>query len=310
MILAVDLGVHASPLSLRRVQLEGRQHGPSDFRGCEAMPELPDLEVIRQYLAPRIEGVRIESALVRRPLVVRNLVGGDAALHLEGRRFLGAGRRGKFLLLPLDDGSTLVINPMLAGRIRFGEPLPRHRVRDALVLRLAGGQELRYHDAKDMGKIYLTRDLNVVPAFAGLGPEATDPELSLDAFHVRLRRRRGAIKGVLTNQAFVAGIGNAYADEICWRAELYPFRRRPSLNDEEVKRLYCAMRTVLADAIETLRVRVGDDIHVEVRDFLAVHGKADEPCPRCGGTTSKVTRARRTTNYCRTCQPGLMVARR
>lgn len=274
------------------------------------MPELPDLEVIREYLDPRLKGVRIQEALVRRPLVVRNLMGGDAAGDLVGRRFTGAGRRGKFLLLPLDDGSTLVINPMLAGRLHYGEPLRRDRVRDALVLQLADGRELRYHDAKDMGKVYLTRDLSLVPVFASLGPDATDPDLTLEVFRERLRRRRGEIKGVLTNQTFVAGIGNAYADEICWRAELYPFRRRPSLGDKEVARLYAAMRAVLTEAIETLRVRVGDDIHVGVRDFLAVHGKAGVPCPRCGGATSKVTRSRRTTNFCRTCQPGLMVARR
>jgi formamidopyrimidine-DNA glycosylase len=273
------------------------------------MPELPDLEVIRRYLAPRLEGVRIESALVRRPLVVRNLLGGGAAGHLVGRCFTGAGRRGKFLLLPLDDGSTVVINPMLAGRLHYGDPPPRDRVRDALALQLAGGQELRYHDAKDMGKIYLTRDLDLVPAFAGLGPDADDPELTLEVFRERLRPRRGEIKGVLTNQSFVAGIGNAYADEICWRAQLYPFRR-PSLDDDDVARLYEAMMCVLEEAIETLEARVGDDVHVEVRDFLAVHGKAGEACPRCGGAISKVTRSRRTTNFCRTCQPGLMIARR
>ncbi len=274
------------------------------------MPELPDLDVIRQFLAPRIVDVPILTAEVRRPLLVRNLLGGDPANHLVGRKFTAVLRRGKFLLLPLDDGATLVINPMLAGRIRYGEPLPRHRKRDALVLGLADGCELRYHDARDMGKIYLTTDLAQVPTFAGLGPDADDPELTLDAFRERVRRHRGEIKGILTNQSFVAGIGNAYADEICWRARLYPFRRRPSLSDDEVARLYTAMRDTLAEAVDTLRERVGEDIHVEVRDFLAVHGKVGQPCPRCGSPVSKVTRQRRTTNFCRTCQPGLMVGGR
>ncbi|MFB0534111.1 MAG: Fpg/Nei family DNA glycosylase [Anaerolineae bacterium] len=274
------------------------------------MPELPDLEVIREFLAPRIVGVPIVSVQVRRPVVVRNLLAGDLAGHLVGRRFTDVGRRGKFLLLPLDDGATLVINPMLAGRIRYGEPLPRHRVRDALVLGLADGRELRYHDAKDMGKVYLTDDLSQVPAFARQGTEATDPDLTLEVFHQRLRQHRGEIKGVLTNQTFVAGIGNAYADEICWRAGLYPFRRRHSLTDDEVARLHSALQAVLAEAIETLRARVGDAIDVEVRDFLAVHGKAGQPCPRCGSSISEVKRARRATNFCRTCQPGLMIGSR
>jgi formamidopyrimidine-DNA glycosylase len=274
------------------------------------MPELPDLEVIRESLAPRLTGNPISSARVLRPLVVRNLLGGDVGQHLEGHHFVDVQRRGKFLLLPLEQGAHLVINPMLAGRLRYGEPLGRDRVRDAIVLRFADGQELRYHDAKDMGKLYLTASLSDVPTLADLGPEATDPDLSLDDFRQRLRRHPGEIKGILTNQGFVAGIGSAYADEICWQARLYPFRRRASLDDEKVARLYGAMRQVLAEAIDTLRSRVGDAIDVEIRDFLAVHGKGGEPCPRCGTTISKVTRARRTTNFCRQCQPGLMVGPR
>jgi formamidopyrimidine-DNA glycosylase len=271
------------------------------------MPELPDLEVIREVLASRLVGVPIVSAEVRRPLVVRNLLGGDAADQLVGRSFTDVRRRGKFLLLPLDSGAALVIHPMLAGRLCYGEPLHRRRTRDALVLILADGHELRYHDAKDMGKVYLTEDLAQVPAFAGLGPEATDPALTLEVFRQRIRRQRGEIKRVLTTQTFVAGIGNAYADEILWRAELYPFRRRADLSDDEVARLYHAMRAVLAEAVETLRTRVGDAIDVEVRDFLAVHGRDGEPCPRCGAPISKVTWSRQTTNFCRTCQPGLLV---
>ena len=249
----------------------------------------------------------IVAAEVRRPIVVRNLLGGDPAAHLAGRRFADVRRRAKFLLLPLDDGSILVINPMLAGRLRHGTPLRRHRVRDVLALGLSDGSELRYHDAKDMGKVYLTRDLQRLPGFAALGPEATDPALTPEVWRQRIRGQRGEVKRVLTKQSFVAGIGNAYADEICWRARIYPFRRRASLSEEEVESLYKGMRDVLAEAIETLRARVGQSIEVEVRDFLAVHGKAGQPCPRCGSAISEVKKERRATHFCRACQPGLMV---
>jgi formamidopyrimidine-DNA glycosylase len=274
------------------------------------MPELPDLEVIREFLEPRIVDVPIQAAEVRRPLVVRNLLGGNPAGHLVGHHFTAVQRRGKFLLFPLDGDVTVVINPMLAGRIRYGDPLGRHRSRDALVIHLAGGRELRYHDVRDMGKVYLTAEPDQVPTFAEMGPEATDPDLSLEEFRQRLRRHTGEIKGVLTNQSFVAGIGNAYADEILWQARIYPFRRRPGLSEEEIASLYAAVHDVLFGAIETLRTRVGEAIDVEVRDFLAVHGKPDEPCPRCGTPISDVTRQRRSTNFCRTCQPGLMVGGR
>jgi formamidopyrimidine-DNA glycosylase len=198
---------------------------------------------------------------------------------------------------------------MLAGRIRYGEPLGRHRKRDVLVLGLSDGKELRYHDTKDMGKIYLTDNLDQIPTYADQGPEADDPGLTLDLFQQRLRRHRGEIKWILTKQRFVAGIGNAYADEILWRAGIYPFRRRPSLSEKEIFALYTAMREVLAEALETLRERVGAEIDVEMRDFLAVHGKPGEPCPRCGSTISEVRRERRATHFCRTCQPGLMLCR-
>ena len=211
-------------------------------------------------------------------------------------------------MLPLDDESILAINPMLAGRLRYGAPLGRHRVRDVLVLGLSDGSELRYHDAKDMGKVYLTYDLQQLPGFATLGLEATDPALTLEVWRQRLRGQRGEIKRVLTKQSFVAGIGNAYADEICWRSRIYPFRRRSSLSEEEVAGLYEATRTVLAEAIETLWARVGESIDVEVRDFLSVHGKASQPCPRCGSAISEVKKKRQATHFCRTCQPGLMVS--
>ena len=279
------------------------------------MPELPDLEVIREYLATRLPGATVVRVDVRRPLIVRNLLGGDPADALVGRRFASVERRGKFLILGFEGDAAagalaVVINPMLAGRLRYAVPLKRDRTRDALILTLDDGRELRYHDPEDMGKIYITRELGQVPAFAEQGPEATDPALTLEVFRERLRRHHGEIKGILTNQAFVAGIGNAYADEILWAARLYPFRRRADLSSTEVAALYAAMRSVVGEAIATLRARVGENIDLEVRDFLAVHGKPGAPCPRCGSPISEVKRERRATNFCRTCQPGLLVGPR
>jgi formamidopyrimidine-DNA glycosylase len=274
----------------------------------ETMPELPDLEWVRHYLSRRVIEVSIEEALVRRPIVVRNLLGGDAAEHMRGRTFCNVLRRGKYLILSLDD-FELVIQPMLAGRLYYGPPKRRHRKRDALVLALDDGHELRYHDAKDMGKIYLTRDRAQIPAYTSLGPEATDPDLALEAFRARFERERGEIKDVLARQRFVAGIGSAYADEICWRAQIYPFRRRGDLSEREEKDLYHAMRSVLSEAIQTIRKNAKERIDIELRDFMAVHGKAGQPCPRCGTPISEVRRSRRPTHFCRTCQPGLIVGR-
>ena len=114
----------------------------------------------------------------------------------------------------------------------------------------------------------------------------------------------GEIKGVLTRGRAVVGIGNAYADEICFAARVHPYRKRTSLSEDEIERLYEAMQSVLRDAIAALRERVDTDIHREVRDFLAVHGKGGQPCPVCGTTISEIKARGRLTNFCRACQPG------
>jgi len=271
------------------------------------MPELPDLEVVKERLQEVLPGQRIERVEVLRPLVVRSLVPGDFAAALRDREFQSLRRRGKFLIVELIGGEKLVINPMLAGRLQYCAPDQRRLRKTVLLLGLSSGSELRYADAKSMGKVYLTPDENLVPRFDEQGPEALDPELSLGVFEERLRPRRGEIKGLLTNQAVITGIGNAYADEILFEAGLYPFRKRPSLSPEEIERLYDAVRSVLKEAIITLRERVGEEIHVEVRDFLRVHGKGGSPCPRCGTTISEIKARNRLTNFCRSCQPGSMI---
>ena len=124
-----------------------------------------------------------------------------------------------------------------------------------------------------------------------------------------MRRHRGEIKGILINARFVTGIGNAYADEICFHAGIYPFRKRPTLSPEEIERLYEAMRSTLIEAIVQVRQRMGVDIHTKPRDFLAVHGKGGQPCPRCGASISEIKARRRLTNFCRRCQPGSLIAR-
>lgn len=272
------------------------------------MPELPDLEVIKEVLQHRIVGRRIENVEALRPIVVRVLEPGvTAQAFLEGATFQAVERRGKFLLFALDNGGWMAINLMLAGRLRYAPQRERDRMRDYFVLRLDDGAELRYHDFKGMGKVYLTRRLEAAPGLGETGPDALDPALTAEAFMERLRRHHGEIKGILTRGDVAAGIGNAYADEILYRARIYPFRRRADLSREEQLALYAAMREVLQEAIHILRERVGEEIHVEVRDFLQVHNKAGQPCPRCGHPISEIKAAQRATNFCRHCQPGLLI---
>ncbi len=271
------------------------------------MPELPDLQVIAEFLQREVSGAQVAAVQVLKPIVVRNLTGDDLAARLAGQRIESVSRRGKFLLLPLSSGDWLVINPMLAGRLRYHQSSDKVPGKPFLILRLANGMTLRYSDAVTMGKVYLTPALDAVPGFVRQGPEALDAQLTPEAFAARLRRHHGEIKGILTDQSFVAGIGNAYADEILFCARVYPFRKRSSLGADEVRRIYECMHTVLEEAIHILRERVGADIHEEIRDFLQVHGRGGQPCPRCGSPISEIKARQRLTSFCRTCQPGTLI---
>ena len=134
------------------------------------------------------------------------------------------------------------------------------------------------------------------------GPDADSPDLTPEVWRERIRRHPGELKSLLRNQAFVAGIGNAYSDEILHAAKLSPFRKRASLAPEEVDALYAATRSTLADAIVVLRERVPPTFEKQVRDFLAVHRKGGEACPRCGTRLSEVSSRSEATTWCRGCQ--------
>ena len=271
------------------------------------MPEAPDLEVIKEFLNLHVQGVRIESATVLKPTVVRSLAG-DISDDIAGRTLEPVQRRGKFLLIQLSGDRWLVINPMLTGALQFCQAHDRVQKKTCVVLALAGGQELRYLDDRQMGKVYYLKQEQMpqVPLLPEQGPDVL-AGVSFEEFQLGLKRFRGEIKGVLTRGAFLSGIGNAYSDEILFAAGLSPFRKSGSLNNEELRRLYDCCPQVVQDAIGVLRERMGDEIHVKIRDFLKVHNKGGQPCPRCGSSISQLTANQRITSYCRRCQPGMLI---
>ncbi|HVL54495.1 MAG TPA: hypothetical protein VM344_09575, partial [Vitreimonas sp.] len=166
--------------------------------------------------------------------------------------------------------------------------------------------EVRYRDPSQMGKVYLLPAgvERLVPGMGAdeQGPDADDPALTLEAWRARIRRHPGELKNLLRNQAFVAGIGNAYSDEILHAARLLPFRKRSTLASEEVDDLYRATRATLAEAVAVLRDRVPPTFETQVRDFLAVHMKGGQSCPRCGARITEIKAGGFVTSYCRGCQ--------
>jgi formamidopyrimidine-DNA glycosylase len=240
------------------------------------MPELPELEVVRDVLNRRILGQTITSAEVippGGPIVVRDLTGEGFGPTLAGAHFESVARRGKFLVFTLTHTPTnshthtltyLVINPKLTGRLQLCEPKAKKAGPVHAVLHLSGGQDLRYADQKKMGQVFVTRqppEQSPIADYAGMGPDAL--EISRDAFKARLKPFRGEIKGILTRGDFVAGIGNAYADEVLWWARLHPYRKKTSLPAEEVDRLYNGMRSCLLEAIGIVRAEMGEEIHLK-----------------------------------------------
>lgn len=272
------------------------------------MPELPELEVVKEVLQRRIVGQSIEAIKIEPKggaIIIRDLTHRGFEQTLLNSTIKDATRRGKFLLFSIEPLVHLVLNPKLTGRLQLAAPNQKRMPKTHIVFLLSNGDELRYVDQKTMGQVYLTDDLNQVTDYAGLGPEPFD--ITLDQFRDRLKPYRGEIKGVLVRGEFIAGIGNAYADEILWTAKLHPYRKRTQLSGEEIDRLYQAIQSTLREAIDKVRIEMADNIHLKPREFMAVHMKTGEPCPRCGTSISLVGANQRITNFCRTCQPGGLI---
>jgi formamidopyrimidine-DNA glycosylase len=266
------------------------------------MPELPELEVIANRLTERLTGSTVQTVKVHSHIVIHGIATGEFEERAVGETFQSFRPDGKFIVMELDE-YDLVVNPMLTGRFRLLETHRTPTKTDMFSLRTETAT-LWYYDRKRMGRAYLVPkgDYSNVAGFSERGPSALDPVLTLEVFKDRLRRHRGQIKNVLRNQRFVKGIGNAYADEILLYAGILPFRRRSTLSDAEVVKLYEAMRTVLTRVLEILSTRHLNELGTERRDFLMIHGRGGGICPLCGGRVSEVTANRFKTNYCQTCQ--------
>lgn len=274
------------------------------------MPELPELEVVRDVLEARVGGRVIERVTLSGrggPIVTRDLTGGGFAETLTGEEIGQIRRRGKFLVFDLSTANLrLVVNPKLTGRLQLAEPGGKKAGPVHVTMHFVDPEEeLRYVDQKRMGQLYLTTDLARVPTYSDMGPDAL--EVSREEFVTRLKRFRGEIKGVLAREHFVAGIGNAYADEILWKAKIHPYRKRTEMSSEEIEALYEATREVLLASIDKVREAMGEDVHIKPRDFFAVHMRGGKTCPRCSGKVSEVTAGGKITNFCRTCQPGGLI---
>jgi formamidopyrimidine-DNA glycosylase len=200
----------------------------------------------------------------------------------------------------------MVVNPMLTGHFALTPPGAKRTKDTAFALSFEGDVELRYRDEKQMGKVYLLRGENpatAVPGFAELGPEADPATFDERDFIARGRKRQYEVRNLLMDQAFLAGIGNAYADEILFEARLHPKRKVTSLSDEEWMALARAVRTVIAHGVQAVEAGLPPGLGVKVRTHMQVRGRENTPCPRCGTRIVLRSLGYLETNFCPTCQP-------
>jgi formamidopyrimidine-DNA glycosylase len=275
------------------------------------MPELPEVETIRRQLEPLVVGRRLASAWAfPHPKFT-------AALEVEGATITGTARRGKYLLLSLDDGRELIVHLGMTGSLRVrpaGDP------GDAYVRAWWGledpagvgdeypsGQALEYRDVRRFGRLAVAEDGQYAGTLAVQGPDALDRRLTADDLWRALRRSRRAIKTQLLSQRPIAGVGNIYADEALWRARINPARR--TVTRAEAAALLDAVREVLAGSLHhggtTLTTyRNVEGLPGRNQQRLNVYGQAGLPCPRCGTELRSRVLDGRTTTWCPTCQPG------
>lgn len=267
------------------------------------MPELPELEVLKNFLEQRILHIKIQEVTIKKPLVFRCLLDSFRSA-LVGNKITRISRRGKFLIFENSSEQFLVMNLMLAGRLQYTHIKTKTKAATCFQLRFENDQELRYFDQKLMGRIYLVAEteFSTIPQFTESGVEPLSDDFSMKYLQDGLKRYWGMVKNTLRHQHFIAGIGNAYSDEILFQAGINPLRKSSELTPDEVDKLYNSIRTVLCDSIGKIQEIIGDDIHIENREFMKVHNRGGQPCLICGTTISELTPEGELTNFCRNCQ--------
>jgi formamidopyrimidine-DNA glycosylase len=290
------------------------------------MPELPEVETMARDLSPLLTGATITDAWWDWEKAIRHPSPGEFRDRIVGARVLGVGRRAKWLVVSLSSGDILAIQVKMTGQLFVlpeGTPHDRH-VHVRLTLDPGpvasggvtdGARWLLYRDVRKFGRLglYRRRDAGAIleadeagELFEAFGPEPLDESFTLRAFRQRLRRRRGRLKTTITDQSFVAGVGNIYADEALWRARLHPLRSVGTLRRPDERRLYQAIRSVLAEAIDRRGSSVDDytapEGDGEMQEHLDVYQRTGLPCRRCARPVRRLVLAQRGTHFCSWCQ--------
>ena len=280
------------------------------------MPELPEVEALAAFLRERATGHAVAHAYPAAISVLKTYDPPPAVL--TGLVVSDVRRHGKFLDLSLGAPGNggpaplhLVIHLARAGWLRWREQIPPQPPRPGkgplafrVILDDESGFDLTEAGTQKRLAVYLVRDPVDVPGIASLGPDPLDPSFTAETLAGLMAGRRMQIKGVLRDQHIIAGIGNAYSDEVLHAARMSPFKMASSLTPDQVAALYDAIVSTLTDASGRAAGLAAGDLKAEKKTGLRVHGKAGQPCPVCGDTIREVSFADSALQYCPTCQTG------
>lgn len=277
------------------------------------MPELPEAETIRRQLASSVVGARIKQVKVNLHRSIRRHSSSLQFSRLvKGKQITSVERRGKAIVITLDDTHTLVVRLGMSGNILLrpkGHPRDKH---GHVIFRLDDGRQLRFVDARQFGEVYAEAetDWGKIPDLAKYGPEPLCRELTPEYLHSKLAKRSGKIKPILMDQGFIAGIGNIYADEICFQTGIHPERPANSLSSAECTKLHQTIREILPEAIKHAGTSWQDQAYVDLfgelgsfQNLLNVYQREGERCPRCGTPIRRTRISNRSAHFCPKCQP-------
>lgn len=280
------------------------------------MPELPEVETVARDLRRLVLGATISGARVSWPRTLRTHDPATFAAGVTGRRVEAVGRRAKLVVVTLSGGRALTVHLKMTGQLFVLPAIVPIDPYERLAILLDDGREIRFRDIRKFGRVGLyerdpaTGELvegeEGRPLFRHHGPEPLEAAFTLQAFRERLHGRRGRLKTLLVDQAFVAGIGNIYADEALWRARLHPLRSAASLRPADERRLYAAIREILAEAIERRGSSIDDytapDGDGGMQERLDVYQRTGQACPRCGRAVRRIVIGQRASHFCSWCQ--------
>lgn len=273
------------------------------------MPELPEVETIKNDLRATVLGRRIVRARVLDPRLVKHPSVDEFEQELADQEIVAVDRRAKYLLLRLSSRKILVVQLIITGQLLFVEPEAPMRKSIRLLLELDDGHQLRLADSSHLARINLVEEeeLNTRLHLDELGPEALSEEFTLDYFRRMLQRTRRQIKAVLLDQRGVSGLGNIYTDESLFAARVHPLRPANSLSPEEVANLYQAIRSILRESVVLRGTTTRSYRDVAGRkggyqEKLKVVARTGKPCIGCSGVVEKIWAAGRETYLCPSCQ--------